>query len=118
MTFTVTVVICTHNPREPYLQRVLEALRAQTFPLSNWELLVIDNASVSPLEGRLELSWHPQGRIIRENELGLTPARLRGIAEGRSDLLLFVDDDNVLDSDYVAQAAALAERLPIIGVFG
>ena len=40
-----SVIVCTHNPRLIYLRRVLEALRSQTLPLEQWELLLIDNAS-------------------------------------------------------------------------
>ena len=72
----ISVVICSHNPREDYLRRVLAALKAQTLPKEQWELLLIDNASKEPLAGRW-VFWHPYARIIRENQLGLTPARLR-----------------------------------------
>jgi glycosyltransferase involved in cell wall biosynthesis len=41
----VSVIICTHNPRPHYLSRVPAALRSQTLPMEQWELLVIDNAS-------------------------------------------------------------------------
>jgi len=37
----VSVIICTHNPRPDYLQRVLDALKAQTLPKENWELLLM-----------------------------------------------------------------------------
>jgi glycosyltransferase involved in cell wall biosynthesis len=40
----VSVVICTHNSRRGYLVRVLDALKAQTLPREQWELLLIDNA--------------------------------------------------------------------------
>ena len=94
--FAISVIICSHNPRPEYLRRTLEALKAQTLPTKDWELLLVDNASKEPLAGRFDLSWHPNARHVRENELGLTTARLRGIREAHSDLLVFVDDDNVL----------------------
>src|ERR1700722_2249773 len=99
--FAVSVIICSHNPRENYLRRVLDALRAQTLPAQEWELLLVDNASTEPLAGRFDLSWHPNARHVREEKTGLTPARLRGIAEANGELLVFVDDDNVLRSDYL-----------------
>jgi glycosyltransferase involved in cell wall biosynthesis len=114
----LSVVICAHNPRFEALRRTLEALRSQSLPLSEWELLVVDNSSNPPLADRLDLSWQPHGRVLVENELGLTAARLRGIAETDSDLLVFVDDDNVLAPDYLAQCIALAGRYSLIGVFG
>jgi glycosyltransferase involved in cell wall biosynthesis len=101
-----------------YLTRVLSALRAQSLPFEQWELLVIDNASKEPVAERFDLSWHPHGRCIRENELGLTPARLRGIAEAQSDLLVFVDDDNVLDPEYLEWASRIASESPQLGAWG
>src|SRR6478609_179898 len=100
----VSVIICTHNPREHILLRAVEGLRRQTLPVSRWEFVLIDNASAKPVAEYLDLTWHAAGRIVREDELGLTPARLRGIAETRGDLVIFVDDDNVLDPDYLEQA--------------
>jgi glycosyltransferase involved in cell wall biosynthesis len=114
----VSVIICTHNPRREYLHRVLEALKVQTLAREDWELLVIDNASREPLAGQWDLSWHPAGRILREEETGLTPARLRGIKESTGELIIFVDDDNVLAADYLAQAARLAAEWPTLGAFG
>jgi Glycosyl transferase family 2 len=113
-----SVIICTHNPRPDYLRRVLDALRAQTLPKEQWELLLIDNSSEAPLELDWDLSWHPHGRIVREDELGLTPARLRGIKESTGDLLIFVDDDNVLGEDYLHEAASINQQYPMIAAFG
>lgn len=114
----VSVIICTHNPREVSLRRVLEGLRVQTLPLAQWELLLIDNASVEPLAERFALSWHPQGHHVRELELGLTPARLRGIAESSAETLVFVDDDTVLAPDYLEQALRVGDEWPHVGVWG
>jgi len=110
----ISVIICSHNPRWDYLQRCLAALRAQTMPLRCWELLLIDNRSQIPLVGRVELSWHPDTRVIREEVLGLTPARLRAIRESKGDLLVFVDDDNVLDPDFLEVASCTAEGCPFL----
>ena len=63
------------------------------------------------------LSWHPHACHIREEELGLTPARLRGIKESRGELLVFVDDDNVLAAEYLQYTAAIAEEFPKLGAW-
>ena len=115
---SISAIICTHNPRPDYLRRVLDALKAQTLPKEQWELLLIDNASKEPLAKSCDLSWHPQARHIREDELGLTPARLRGIAEAEGGLLVFIDDDNILAPDYLERAAAIPGSYAHIGVFG
>ena len=114
----VSVIICTHNPRPEYLQRTLLALKEQTLPATQWELLLIDNASREPLAQGWDLSWLPQARIVREEELGLTHARLRGIRESAGHILAFVDDDNLLEQEYLAHAVRIAEERPDIGAWG
>lgn len=114
----LSVVICTHNPHEDYLRRVLAGLQAQTLPLSDWGLLLVDNGSMIPVAERVNLTWHPNARCVREEKLGLTPARLRGIEESDADVLVFVDDDTVLAPDYLARALAVGEQWPFVGAWG
>jgi glycosyltransferase involved in cell wall biosynthesis len=118
MQVSISVVICTHNPRPEYLRRTLGALQNQTLPLEKWELLIIDNASRDRLENTWDISWHPGGRHVREDTVGLTPARLTGIRESRGSLLVFVDDDNVLAPNYLELASAILGQHPFLGAFG
>lgn len=114
----ISVIICTHNPRDHYLTRVLAALQKQTLPAAEWELILVDNASDKPVAVRFDISWHPKGRHVCEKELGLTPARLRGIGEAKGDILIFVDDDNVLDERYLEQALRIGSEYPFLGAWG
>jgi glycosyltransferase involved in cell wall biosynthesis len=114
----ISVIICTHNPRPDYLTSVLEALKAQTFSTDSWELLVVDNASESLVAASHDISWHPNARHVLEENLGLTCARLRGIAESSADVVVFVDDDNVLGTDYLATAVRLLQNHPWLGAIG
>jgi len=116
--FAVSVIICSHNPRENYLLRALGALKGQTLPANDWELLLVDNASTEPLAGRFDLAWHPNARHVREEKVGLTPARLRGIAESNGELLVFVDDDNVLRADYLQACLKISADYPQLGAWG
>jgi glycosyltransferase involved in cell wall biosynthesis len=128
----VSVVIPTHNPREDYLARVIDALRGQTLSKDLWELVIVDNGSKRPLaadqrtkglkdqepERLIDLSWHSNAKIVREERLGLTFARLRGFAEAKGELIVMVDDDNVLAPEYLANAVEIASKHPDIGAFG
>jgi glycosyltransferase involved in cell wall biosynthesis len=114
----LSVILCTHNPRADYLQRVLDALKAQTLSKEQWELLLIDNASKESLATSWDLSWHPHARHIREEELGLTPARLRGIKESTGEILVFADDDNVLDIRYLQYVMEISKNYPYLGAWG
>lgn len=111
----LSVIICTYNPRSDYLCRCLDALRHQRLPYDRWELLVVDNRSDEPLADCIDLSWHPNAHIVREETLGLTAARLRGIREATGELLVFVDDDNVLDADFLEIALHTVEGRQFLG---
>jgi hypothetical protein len=129
----ISVVLGTYNPRADYLQRVIGGLKAQTLPRQRWEFIVVDNNSTKPLSlttghrddgttgtktAELNLSWHPSARIVVESEQGLSHARRRGFQEAKGELIVNLDDDAVLDSDYLEQVVKLAEQFPLIGAFG
>lgn len=111
----VSVIICTYNPNRDYLSRTLQGLRSQSLAFEHWELLLVDNKSEPPLAQLIDTSWHPMGRVLREEKLGLTPARLTGIREAKGDLIVFVDDDNVLDADFLEKAVQIYTEKPFVG---
>ena len=111
----ISVILCTHNPRADYLARTLAALRSQTLARSEWELVIVDNASAPGVAAPADF---PNARVVVEPALGLVPARLRGIEVAEGELLVFVDDDNLLAADYLANANALAAQFPSVGAFG
>ncbi len=110
-----SVIIPTHNPRAEFLERTLTALRFQTLPIAQWELLLVDNASTPSLTA--DTHWHPQVDTVLESRLGLTTARLAGFAAAKGEVLVLVDDDNVLAPDYLAQALRLASIHPRLGTW-
>ena len=114
----VSVILCAHQPRTDYLARTLASLRAQTLATTDWELVVVDNGSEPPLAASLDLGWHPRGRVLREERLGLAYGRAAGLEETTGDLVVFVDDDNLLATDYLAVTLEIADRWPMLGTWG
>lgn len=114
----LAVVVCTHNPDVTRLSRVLEALRTQTLKPSEWELCIVDNASICPVRDIASIEWHPSAVVIEEPKLGLVHARVAGIANTRAEVIVFVDDDNVLDPTYLWNASRHADDWPILGAWG
>jgi len=114
---SLSVIICTHNPKIDYLERTLASLRVQTLPADRWELRIIDNASTEPIADKIDLTWHPDAAIVCEDELGLTLARVRAINTVRTNCLVFFDDDNVAQEDYLEQVLKLTEAHPYLGAW-
>jgi glycosyltransferase involved in cell wall biosynthesis len=114
---SISVIICSHNPIPSYLRRVIDSLREQNLSRHLWELIVVDNASTEPLNRVVDINWHSEARHLREERLGLTHARLRGIEASRGQILVFVDDDNILEPDYLEVAHWIGLRWPILGAW-
>ena len=115
----VSVILCTRNPRPDLIRWALESIQHQTLPSSDYELVIVDNGSTPPLEETaLGATGGAALRILREPRPGLTRARIAGIAATAAPLIVFVDDDNYLDADYLEQALEIAAEFPFIGCFG
>ncbi len=117
MSIILSVITCSHNPRAEYLSRVLTGLKDQSLSRDQWEFILIDNSCDEPLASRIDLMWHQNARHVREDKLGLTHARLRGIHEACGEVLVFVDDDNVLDPDYLQNVVKISKEFPLIGAW-
>lgn len=110
-------MICTRDPEPATFARVLDCLARQTLPADRWEVVVIDNGSQPSL--RLPTAEGlPQCRLVVESTRGIAAARVCGIREAVGELIAFVDDDNLLDPDYLETAAHVAESFPQLGAFG
>ncbi len=115
----LSVILCTRDPHPVRLGKTLDGLARQTLPASDREILLIDNGSRPEITPDRLGAEVPSGlRIVREPEAGLTPARLRGIAEARGELLVFVDDDNVLAAGHLEAALAFFSAHPRLGAAG
>ena len=121
MSVLLSVLLPTRDPHPGRLARTLEGLAAQTLDRSLWELIIIDNGSTPSLATR-QLPppgpGLPRVRVVPESQPGLTPARLRGIAEARGEVLVFVDDDNVLAPAYLSTALAAFHASPRLAASG
>ena len=114
----ISVVVITHNPVIATLNRTLDALRRQTLAQTEWTLLIVDNRSDPPVTGQVDLGWHRSATIVREEKQGGSNARVRGILETRGDVIVFVDDDNLLEEHYLEGAAGIAREMPSLGAWG
>lgn len=115
----ISIIICTYNGKQKLEETLLAILQLKaTF---SWELLVVDNASTddtsafsSSILSASTIDW----RILREEEPGLIKARLCGLRASKYDVLLYCDDDNTLDENYLQIGYELLKQNSIIGALG
>jgi len=112
MTIACTVALCTHNHADRLARTLADLARIQP-PSAPWELLIIDNASSDGTPALLASRTWPESwqvRIVREDKLGLSNARNRAIAEARGEYLIFMDDDETPDQDWLRAYERLIDR--------
>lgn len=102
----VTVAIPTYN-RADFLRQTLAGIAAQQFPRDHFEVLVIDNNSTDHTRAVVAefAGATPAPRHILETQQGLDYGRNRAIAEARGDVIVFGDDDILMQPDWLAQMA-------------
>jgi glycosyltransferase involved in cell wall biosynthesis len=103
----ITVAIPTYN-RCGLLRQTLAGIARQDFPADQFEVLVIDNNSRDQTpEVVAEFGTaRPAPRYLLEPKQGLDHARNRAIAEAAGDLIVFADDDILVNPDWLARLSA------------
>lgn len=115
----VTVAICTRN-RARALERTLQSLTVIAVPPSlTWEVVVVDNDSqddtakaVASVSAVLPL------RTLVESRVGLSHARNAAIASARGEYILWLDDDVLVDAEWLSAYHDAFRTWPDAAFFG
>jgi glycosyltransferase involved in cell wall biosynthesis len=105
-----SVIVCTRN-RAHYLRDSLGALAAQQCD-APFEVIVIDNGSTDDTAHVLK-AWctaDPRFRTAYEPRLGLSCGKNAGIKNSDAPLLLFTDDDTLVDQRWIQTYLELFAR--------
>jgi glucosyl-dolichyl phosphate glucuronosyltransferase len=97
----VTVIVPTRN-RSSYLHDCLESLARQRSRF-HFEVVVVDNGS-SDDTPRVVDRWcrqDPRFRAVLESRPGLSRAKNAGVKQARGELLLFIDDDAIVEEGWI-----------------
>ncbi len=117
---TISFIICTYN-REKYIYDCLSRLAKNTVQ-EGWEIVLVNNNSTDHTEAeceRFKKDYTPKNyRYVVETQQGLSFARNRGIAEAKGEWLVFLDDDAMVETDYIANLQVHLEKHPEAGAFG
>ncbi len=118
-TVSLSVCICTFN-RAALLERTLRQLAAVRVPGSvELEVVVVDNGSTDPTPAVLQqLGGMLPLRPVREVRLGLSHARNAAARAARGEMLLWTDDDVLVEPGWLEGYARACREFPDVGFFG
>lgn len=109
MSLRASLIMPTRN-RADILRLALPRMLDQTLPATEYEIIVVDDASDDDTGAAIAESAAPNLRHARNDHrmaAGMTRNRAVGMAQGR--YLIFVDDDALVRPDYVEQHLATHE---------
>jgi glycosyltransferase involved in cell wall biosynthesis len=114
-----TVAICTRN-RCRALERTLRSLAQLELPASlSWEVLVVDNGSDDDTARALASAATTLPlRAVTESTIGLSHARNAAIAHARGDYILWIDDDVIVDGQWLRAYHEAFLQWPEAAFFG
>jgi glycosyltransferase involved in cell wall biosynthesis len=120
----ISVVICCFNSSTRITPTLLHLYNQKDIPLSSWEVIVVNNCSTDNTAEKATEIWESftpnksNFKVVNESTPGLSAARQKGIIESYFDYVLFCDDDNWLDENYLSVALNIMQNNPMIGALG
>jgi serine acetyltransferase/GT2 family glycosyltransferase len=113
-----SVVVPTYN-RGPALASLLDQFVGQTAGEDAFEIVVVDDGSrEDPRPGLARFDGKLQLHVERQANAGAARARQRGAEVARAELLIFLDDDMVIEPTFVEAHLAAHEGRPRAAVLG
>jgi glycosyltransferase involved in cell wall biosynthesis len=116
-----SVIVCTRN-RADLLEVTLRSLLADR-PATDWELIVVDNASTDRTRAVVDAcrAGAPDGLRVEhlvEDRLGHSHARNRGIAAARGEVVFLADDDVRVEPGFVDALVAAFDEPDVLAAGG
>ena len=116
---TVSVIIPTYN-RKDLLRETIDSLVQQSYPSDRFEVIVVDDGSTDGTSAIAEQVFPFILRYFRQSNQGDAAARNLGARQSQADFLVFLDDDILLEPDYLThliQTYDLGQNMIVIGTW-
>jgi GT2 family glycosyltransferase len=110
----VSVIIPTRE-RAERLGRCLTSILRAEYPADRREVIVVDNDPRTAGTRDLVERSFPGVRYVREDAPGSASARNRGVQHAAGELVVFTDDDVVVDRYWLAELARAYDAAPRVG---
>jgi glycosyltransferase involved in cell wall biosynthesis len=118
-----SIIVCTYNPDVVIFTRLLNSiilLSQGNGP--SFEVIIVDNNSKTPIADIPAVKnmehFISNFRLLIEKKAGLTNARITGIKNSKYNWIIFFDDDNEPEYNYLSSLTCLIKSYPDVVCWG
>ena len=113
----ISVIVPTHN-RSEALNRTLSHLAKQNFD-QPWEVIVVNNRSTDDTDAVVQNQKFPVPlRLVHEDTPGAAAARNAGVEVASGEYLLFIDNDILVEADFIQRHFKALMKYPGCWIVG
>lgn len=109
----IAVVIPAYNASR-FIDEAIDSVRAQT--IAHWECMIVDDGSTDNTPSRLAACRDSRIRSVRQENSGECAARTKGVSLTRAPKIVFLDADDRLYPNTLAQYVSFLDDHPAVGV--
>ncbi len=117
----LSLIIATYN-RSSWVVDTLRSVVEQSADSKLWECVVVNNNSTDDTEERVEefISQHKSLdiRLVKETKQGLSHARNCGISNSEGQIIAIIDDDELINRDFISSYIEFFESHPNVASAG
>lgn len=110
----ISVIIPAHNAAGT-IARCVKAVRSQTIPLDEYEVIVVDDGST---DETAEIAWQAGAEVVQQNRGRPAAARNAGIQAAEGDIVCFTDADCFPTPNWLEELVRPFDNPDIIGAKG
>lgn len=109
----ISIIVPTYKP-QAYLWECLDSIYNQTFPKTDYEVLLVLNGCNEPYNAQIKewLSEHPdlQVQYFQTDEGGVSNARNIALDNVRGEYVTFIDDDDYISMTFLESLMLVADE--------
>lgn len=119
----ISVIICCYNSQSR-LPETLRHLAFQKVPSDFlWEVVLVDNNSIDDTATIAQNIWKELGApvelsLVQEKTPGLSHARKKGVIEAKGEIIVFCDDDNWFNPNYLKVVCGIFDEQKNVMIIG
>ena len=126
--YDISIIVATHGRAQAVMNTIHSLARQQGLKGKTYEIIIVDNntSNITYRNVKSFIAEHEEElghfnatlSIVREPRKGLSFARNTGIRTAQSPIIIFTDDDIIVDSYWVSTILETFEDVEVLGVFG